>query len=133
MTLSALNPTEGSGLSSNLPSHHRTRKSGCCRCIQKIWKVVKEILLGACHAILFATTPTIYAISFVVAIIFNKQMELAVERIRKIWKTKTWGMLLIGGVGAFLSLPITVATASWAFATQLSCRLVRRAEAAPAT
>lgn len=104
----------------------------CCRrCVQKICNFVKEVFYCIFQTFLFIFNPTIYAISFVAGIVAYKHMDAAVERIKKIWKATSLGILLIGAIGAFLSLPITLATASWAFATQLSCRLVRKVEKTP--
>jgi hypothetical protein len=96
--------------------------------LSKIWNVVKTVLYGLLGAALFATNPTLFAIGFIAGIIWDKKVQEISEKIINIWKTQTWGVLLLTGIASFLSLQVTWAAGSVLYAANLGSKMAQRAQ-----
>jgi len=71
---------------------------------------------------LYVSNPSFFAIGFVAGIIWKKDMEEAVKKIVGVWKHH-WLLVAAMCLGAYLSLPVALATASFFYAADLGCRL----------
>ena len=97
--------------------------------LSKIWNVAKTVLFGLIGAALFATNPTLFAIGFIAGIIWDKKVQEISEKIIMIWKTQTWGALILTGIASFLSLQVTWAAGSVLYAANLGSKMAQRAQA----
>lgn len=93
-----------------------------------IGDIAKKTLFGLLGTAFFLTNPSIFAIGFIVGIVWEDKVKEAVDKVILIWKKQTWGMVLITGVASFLSLQVTWAAASFLYATNLGSLLSRRAQ-----
>ncbi|NGX42924.1 MAG: hypothetical protein K940chlam7_01212 [Chlamydiae bacterium] len=95
--------------------------------LSKIWGIAKKVLFGLAGAGLFFINPTLFAIGFVIGIIWDKKVQEVIERIKTIWKMQTWSVLLLTSVASVLSIQVTLATASTLFASNLGSLLSHKA------
>ncbi len=91
-------------------------------------KAFKLIAEAAVAVVCFLTNPSIFAVGFLIGIVFDKKVQVAVDKIVKVWKYQTWPMLAITGLAAFLSLPVTCATGSFVYATHLGSKISQEAQ-----
>lgn len=87
--------------------------------LQKIKIFVRKLFEIIGHAFLFLINPTLYAITFIAAILWSEQIERSIERIERVWKNQSWkafGVLLIG---AYLAVQVTGAALSIHYAAKL--------------
>jgi hypothetical protein len=65
---------------------------------QKIWTVVKAILMIAAAIPLCIYSPTIFVASFVIGIIFSKHVAQGVDKVKRVLTAHPWiAALVIGG------------------------------------
>lgn len=98
----------------------------------KIWDVVKKIFLAIANVGLFLINPAIYAIStitsFIISLVWPKQVQLVIDKIINFLKKFPWIWIPVAIVAGFLSLQVTVATASALFAAHLGALAAKKAE-----
>lgn len=135
MTLSALNTVQNANLEiaphceievTPFPSSENEEEEKIHwfkRTMIKVWKVVKWILKAIVGIALFLTSPSFFAIGFVVGLIFSKKVQEVIDKICLICKKQPWIVLIIGGLGGFLALPVTLATAALFFGSYLGAKL----------
>lgn len=102
---------------------------------QKIWNVVSPVLNAAMGLFFYWTNSSIFALSFMIGIISDDHVEAAIKKIQDVWNTQPFNTCLIGGVGSllggvgtFLSLPVTICVGSIIYAANLGCTMSRKAQ-----
>lgn len=96
--------------------------------LEKIWNVTKIILVGLIGVAMFATNPTLFAIGFIAGVIWDKKVQEIVEKVKGIWKSQPWSVLILTGIASFLALQVTWAAGSVLFAANLGCQMAKRAQ-----
>lgn len=91
--------------------------------LQKIWNVVKIILKAIAATALFIVTPAVFAIGFIIGLVWDKKVQETVDKIILVWKKQTWIASIIVGAAAFLALPITLAAASFLAGAKLASQM----------
>jgi len=86
---------------------------------EKIKEVALLILAVAVSAFLFWVNPSIFAIGFISGIIFDDQVKNAIQKIKNIWMNQKLTGCILGTIACFLSLPVTLATASFLWSAHL--------------
>lgn len=106
-----------------------TRKEKFKAFMQKVWRVVKPILLGLLGAALFTINPTFFAMGFVVGVICpGNYIEDAVNRVILVWKRQSWIMVAATCVASFIALPVTMAAGCIIYSAALGNTVRRWAE-----
>lgn len=95
----------------------------------KVWEIAKQVLFGLLGAVLFYSNPTVFAVSFLVAVIWPDKAREIVDRVKMIWEQQTIPMLVITGVGLFLTVHVTLAAAAGLYALHLGALVSERAKA----
>lgn len=112
-----MQPVTSSNLISNFSLEPvPTTKEVICNKIKTFAKNFFFIALGAAF---FVTNPTVFAISFIVGMVFDEKTEEIVDRIGLVFRRQPWHMLLITVVGGYLSLPVTWGALSMLYAAKL--------------
>lgn len=103
--------------------------------LQKIWDVVTSILNVALGIFLYWTNSSMFAFSFIIGIIRDDDVEKAIKKIKDVWDSQPFNTCILGGVGSvlggvgtFLSLPVTIAVGSILYAANLGCTMSRKAQ-----
>jgi len=115
----------------NLPPLELARdgvSSSIGRFFSKAWEITKIALKIIAWISFFAINPMMFSIAFVVGAAFNEKMFEATQKIIDIWEKQTWAICLITAAGAFLALPVTLATISVVSALRLGSYLSTEAQ-----
>ena len=91
--------------------------------LEKIWSVVKTIFKGIAAAALFVVTPALFAVGFIIGLVWDKKVQETVDKIILVWKKQTWLAIVIAGAAAFLALPITLSAASFLAGAKLGSHI----------
>ena len=81
--------------------------------LDKVWEIAKKVIFYLAAGVFFATTPIFFTPGFLFGFFESKKIQKDIDKINLFWKTQPRKTLLIMGVGAFLSLPITWGAASF--------------------
>lgn len=73
----------------------------------------------------FFMNPTVFAIGFIVGIVFDEQFRDLIDKIVRIWTRQKIAMTLLLVVAGFLSLPVTLAVGSFLYAGYLGSSLAQ--------
>lgn len=102
---------------------------------KKIWNVVSAILNIGLGLMLYWTNNSLFAISIFIGIIRDEDVAYSIKKIKAVWDTQPFNTLLIGGfgsilggIGSFLSFPVTFATGTILYAANLGSYLSKRAQ-----
>lgn len=96
--------------------------------ISKIWTAIKWVFKFALGCALFISNPSFFAVGFVAGVVFSDKIQEAINKIKEIWKKQPWGVALLVAAGAFLALPVTLATASFFYGGSLGAGLSQKKE-----
>ncbi len=96
--------------------------------ISKIGHVAKNILIAGVGIALFVTNSTVFAIGFVVGIIWDKATERVVNKIKAIWNKQPWAVLIVSGIGAFLALEVAMAAGTFLYGANLGSKISLRSQ-----
>jgi len=96
--------------------------------LNKVWRVTRIILAGLAGAAMFATNPTVFTLGFISGVIWDNKVQEIIDKVKSIWKSQTWGVLLLTGIASFLALQVTWAAGSVLFAANLGCIMAQRAQ-----
>jgi hypothetical protein len=110
---------------SNFPYQTKSSETSV---VDKIQEVTKKALLCFAAIAFFATTATFFTIGFFIGISKSKKVQKNIHKINLIWQTQPREILLITAVGAFLSLPIVWAAASFLTGAHLGSKLYYNAK-----
>lgn len=78
----------------------------------KVLEVATLITKIAVACFLYWMNPTLFAVGFVLGMIFPEKMEKTIHKIKEIWNRQPISMMVLLGTAAVLSLPVFMATAS---------------------
>ena len=81
--------------------------------ISKICSAIVSALYFLMNLVLFVANPSFYAIGFLAGTVFSQNMSDAIRRITQTFTTQKLFSACVLGFGAFFSLPITLACASF--------------------
>lgn len=110
------------------PPHSRSASKNHEKSIlDKIWRIAKIILIELAGAAMFATNPTLFTLGFISGIIWDTKVEEIIDKIKSIWRSQTWGVLLLTGIASFLALQVTWAAGSVLYAANLGRLMIQRA------
>lgn len=98
------------------------------RTANKIWKIFKWVLKALVGIALFVTSPSFFAIGFVVGLIFSNKVRETIDKILLICKKQPWLVIVAAGLGGFLALPVTLAVTALFFGAYVGTSLSRCAE-----
>lgn len=89
-------------------------KSGCCRpsLLGRIASVAVSIFKAVVATALYWINPSLFAVSFLTAVIWHKQADEAIQKIKKVWQSQPWTSAMLFGFASFLSLPVTLGAGS---------------------
>lgn len=93
--------------------------------IEKIKNVANFVFKALIGASLYWINPSLFAIGFIAGIAFDKKMHHTLNKIAHIWQTNSVSTCALLGFAAFLSLPVTLATASILCGGHLGSKLAR--------
>lgn len=120
---------------SKVPSIKSLIPSPFSTIVKKVWKVVAAILNLGLGLMLYWTNNSLFAIGLVMGMAYYKEVGLAIDNIKAVWKTQPFHTALIagfgsflGGAGSFLSLPITIGVGSVLYSANLGANLAKRAQ-----
>jgi hypothetical protein len=95
--------------------------------MDKIWCVVQRVqdvaiiaLYATFSAFLFQVNPSLFAIGFIVGIIFDENVEPAIQKIKNVWVNTGY---FLGAVAYVLSAPVTIATTTLLWSSHIGALL----------
>ena len=91
--------------------------------LSKVWEIAKKILFVGAAVTLYLINPTLFAIGFIVGIVWCQQVKNVIDRIDRIWKDRTLEMTAIAGIAGFLQLTVPLAAASILFSAHMGSQL----------
>lgn len=94
----------------------------------KVEKIAKKIFICLAAALLFATSTIFFTPGLLLGFFKNKKTEKNLKKINLFLQTQPREALLITGIGAFLSLPITWGAVSFFTGAYLGSSLYRNAK-----
>lgn len=106
------------------------KRSFLRRTAEKIWNAIQWVFKILVGLALFMFNSTFFAVGFVVGLIFNKQIQPAVDKIKLVWKKQSIAVGVLIAVGAFLALPVTLAGAATLYGAVIGSKLSAEAEEA---
>lgn len=98
--------------------------------VPKVKAAVKKALLFITGVFLFITNPTFFAVGFVAGIVFQDNINEAIDKIKLVWKQQPHHVTLIATIGCFFGLPISMATFSFFYGANTGCQLMKEATSA---
>lgn len=98
-------------------------KQGFLNVLSKIWSAVKWIFKALVGVGLFIANPFPFVIGFALGVIRPNETRDAIDKVKAVWDTQPWTVVVIFGAAAFLALPITMAASSLAYGSALGCHL----------
>lgn len=96
--------------------------------VKAVWRAVKWLFKVIVGVALFVMNPSFFAVGFVVGIVMNDKVQVAVDKIKLVWNKQPWTVAIIFGLGAFLALPITLAASALLFGANLGASLTNYAQ-----
>lgn len=103
---------------------------GLARVMRKTMQVVKEIFKALGTALLFVTTPNLFAFGLLVGVAFEVKAKEVVDKVMNVWETQSWKIKALLGAGAFLALPVTLAAVTFLSAAYYGSHITRAAQKA---
>lgn len=89
---------------------------------KKILKFLKLLFITGASVVLYSANPSLFALGFVVGLVVDGKVREIVAKVQRICAAKPWVVIVIG-VGSFLALPITIATASFVCGAYVSSKI----------
>jgi hypothetical protein len=90
---------------------------------ETVWNTAKLIAKIATALFLYYINPPLFALGFLIGVIFPEKMEETVAKIQRIWNKQPLPMMLILGFGAILSLPVFLASSSMIVGGYVGCQM----------
>ncbi len=103
------------------------QKSKWKEILYKVWEVAKQVLFGLLGVALFATNPTVFAVGFIIGVVWHGKTRELIDKVALIYKQQTWVMMGITGAAAFLSIHVTWAAAAALYSLHLGAKVSERA------
>lgn len=92
--------------------------------LSKVWEAIKIIFYILAGVTLFIANDALFAIGFVLGVIFDAKVSEIAEKVMRIYNESRWQVLAIIGTGAVLSLPVTAATLAIGYGAHLGYSLL---------
>lgn len=108
---------EGRADSTNKPASKWKNFFGC------VWRITQTAFKVLVGLGLYITNPSFFAVGLVAGIIFHDKMRDSIDKIIVVWNKQPAIVSALVIVGGFLSLPVTLATASFLFAGHLGSKM----------
>ncbi|MEI8365622.1 MAG: hypothetical protein WCF65_04305 [Parachlamydiaceae bacterium] len=80
--------------------------------LAKIWSVAKKAIKILVNIALYYLNPSMYAVGFIIGVIWDKKTEETLQKIQLIWKNQTQTAHVLLTLGAILSMHISLAAGS---------------------
>ena len=80
--------------------------------LSRISSVAVVLFKAIAATALYWVNPSLFALSFIVGIVYDKQADEAIKKISRVWSNQPWIGTLIAGIAGWLSLPVTLAAGS---------------------
>lgn len=93
--------------------------------VQKVEEVASFVIASALSALLFWVNPSLFAFGFFAGIIFDENVETAIQKIKNVWINQKVAGCIFGTFACWISLPVTLATASMLWPAHLGSLLSR--------
>lgn len=79
---------------------------------QQVWSAAKEVFKVLGSIFLYWLNPTLFAAGYIVGIIKNQDVSQSLQQIQDIFELHSWDLIAVIGLGAFMSLPVTLGAGS---------------------
>jgi hypothetical protein len=128
MNISKNLPDSFSSLSFKEVSNNKIRYSSSREptLIQKVAKIVLILFKTLVSLFLYWTNPSIFALGFIIGIVFDDQCKKGVEKIKNVWGSQPWSMCIIGTAATALSLPVTLGAGSFLWGAYLGASISKQ-------
>lgn len=118
----------GSGSPTRNSPAVEAKKSLLKRIAEKVWTTIKWVFKIAVGVGLFIFNSSFFAVGFIVGLVFNKQINPAIDKITLVWKRQSLAVGILVGIGAFLALPVTLAASATLYGAVIGSKLSNDAQ-----
>lgn len=104
--------------------------SDCCHSslLSRIGRIAKAVFKTVVAVALYWINPSLFAVSFLASVVWHKQADEAIEKIKKVWQSQPWTSALLFSFASFLSLPVTLGAGSLLMGAHLGSSLALGSE-----
>lgn len=89
--------------------------------LERMYNLCKWILITGIRIFYYLAHPTLFSLGFFVGIIWNNQIQNAIDKVIMVWKNQSWFRTILFAGFACLSLPTTFIVSSLLLGASTGC------------